>query len=100
MITTTTKGKEAQRKGWSPATPGAAPAQARLWAVVAAGKPELPAKRIPKRLNKEILVRGSAGPALTRRSPQEIVQAVNRVSKKKGAIAARKLPSGDVIVTF
>ncbi|KAK3330274.1 hypothetical protein B0H66DRAFT_635334 [Apodospora peruviana] len=74
--------------------------EARSWVAVATVEPELPTKRIPGRLNKEILVRGSAEPALTRRSPQEIVQAVNGVSKKKGAIAARKLPSGDVIVTF
>jgi len=37
---------------------------------------------------------------LARRSPQEIVQAVNRASEKKGAVAARKLPSSDIVVTF
>jgi hypothetical protein len=46
------------------------------------------------------LVRGSTEPSLIRRSPQEVVQVVNGVSGKKGAIAARRLPSGDVIVTF
>jgi hypothetical protein len=92
--------REVQRKGGAPTAPAATTARARSWATVAAGEAELPAKRIPGRLNREILVRGSAVPALTRRSPQEIVQAVNGVSEKKGAIAARKLPSGDVIVTF
>jgi hypothetical protein len=92
--------REIQQKGGAPKAPAATAARARSWAAVAAGEAELPAKRIPGRLNKEILVRGSAVPALTRRSPQEIVQAVNGVSTKKGAIAARKFPSGDVIVTF
>jgi hypothetical protein len=92
--------REVQEKGGALAAPTATAARARTWAAVAAGEAEHPAKRIPGRLNKEILVRGSAVPALTRRSPQEIVQAVNGVSTKKGAIAARKLPSGDVIVTF
>ncbi|KAJ4288895.1 hypothetical protein N0V88_007228 [Collariella sp. IMI 366227] len=73
---------------------------ARSWAAVVAGEGELPKKIIPGRLNKEILVRGSTEPSLTRRSPQEIIRAVNGISEKKGAIAARKLPSGDVIVTF
>jgi hypothetical protein len=83
--------KEVQAKG-APAS-----ARARTWAAVAAGEPT---KMIPSRLSKEILVRGSTAPALIRRSPQEIVQAVNGASEKKGAVAARKLPSGDIIVTF
>ena len=65
-----------------------------------AGEGELLKKIIPRRLVKEILIRGSAEPALTRRLPCEIIQAVNSVSEKKGAIAACKLPSGDVILTF
>jgi hypothetical protein len=72
---------------------------ARSWAAVVAGKGEL-SKIIPGRLNKEILVRGSTEPSLTRRSPQGIVQTVNGIFERKGAIAAPKLPSGDVIVTF
>ena len=86
-----------QRKKQAPAP---ATTVARSWAAVVAGEGELPKKIIPGRLNKEILVRGSIEPSLTRRSPQEIVQAVNGVSERKGAVAARKLPSGDVIVTF
>ena len=35
-----------------------------------------------------------------RKTPQEVVQAVNQASTKKGAIAARILPSGDTIITF
>jgi hypothetical protein len=71
---------------------------ARSWAAVAAEEP--PKKVIPGRIGKEVLIRGSVAPALTRRSPQEIVQAVNGASEKRGAVAARKLPSGDVVVTF
>ena len=37
---------------------------------------------------------------LAKRSPVEIIQAINNTSVKKGAIAARKLPSGDIVVTF
>jgi hypothetical protein len=56
---------------------------------------------VPARIHKEILVRGRGMPAdMANRTPQEIVQAVNRASMKKGAIAARRLPSGDTIVTF
>lgn len=73
-------------------------AQARSWAIVVAEEP--PKKLIPGRLSKEILVRGSTEPALVRRSPYQIVQAANGSSERKGAVAARKLPSGDVIVTF
>lgn len=83
--------------------------QARSWATVAAGalgpaqaEPQsLPKKVIPQRITREILVRGNSLPAsLAKRSPQEIVQAINQASTRKGAIAARKLPSGDTIVTF
>ena len=81
-------------------TPAPAAAAARSWATVLAGEGEPPKKIIPGRLAMEILVRGLTEPALARRSPQEIVQAVNKASERKGAIAARKLPSGDVIITF
>jgi hypothetical protein len=81
-------------------TPTPAATVARSWAAVMAGEGEPPKKVIPGRLVREILVRGSTEPALARRSPQEIVQAVNKASERQGAIAARKLPSGDVIITF
>lgn len=78
----------------------------RSWAAVASQgntqtQTTTPTKIVPARLNKEILVRGRGMPVdLARRTPQETVQAVNRASAKKGALAARKLPSGDVVVTF
>ncbi|EAQ84182.1 hypothetical protein CHGG_10586 [Chaetomium globosum CBS 148.51] len=78
------------------------------WAAVAAhravppqSQPNTPTKIVPTRINKEILVRGRGMPAdLAKRTPQETIQAVNQVSVKKGAVAARRLPSGDTIVTF
>ena len=58
-------------------------------------------KAIPQRINREILVRGNDLPAsFKERTPIEITQAINQASTRKGAIAARKLPSGDTIVTF
>jgi hypothetical protein len=86
--------------------------QGRSWATVAAGGPVLnplnllnplsqPTKAIPPRIDRELLVRGTNLPAdLAKRTPAEIIQAINQVSTKKGAIAARKLPSGDIVVTF
>jgi hypothetical protein len=37
---------------------------------------------------------------LAKRSLAEIIQAINQASAKKGAIAARKLLSRDIVVTF
>lgn len=81
------------KRSWAAvASPGPGPSQTQATA---------PTKIVPARLNKEILVRGRGIPAdMTKRTPQEIVQAVNLASAKKGAIAARKLPSGDTIVFF
>lgn len=60
-----------------------------------------PTKVVPQRADRELLVRGNSLPAdLAKRTPAEIVQAINSISAKKGAIAARKLPSGDTVVTF
>ena len=80
--------------------------QARSWATVASGGPvptqlSQPTKTIPQRINREILVRGADMPAdLAKRTPAEIIQVINQASAKKGAIVARKLPSGDIVVTF
>ena len=64
-------------------------------------QPTQPTKTIPHRINRETLVRGANLPAdLVKRTPIEIIQAINQASAKKGAIAARKLPSGDIVVTF
>ncbi|KAK0737078.1 hypothetical protein B0T21DRAFT_287658, partial [Apiosordaria backusii] len=71
---------------------------ARTWVTVVAEEPLK--KVIPGRLGKEVLVRRSTEAALVRRSYQEIVQAVNGASKRKRAVAVRKLPSRDVIITF
>ena len=61
----------------------------------------VPTTAPPTRLGREVLIRGVGLQAsLARRTPYEIVQAVNTASATKGAIAARKLPSGDVVVTF
>jgi hypothetical protein len=84
------------------------PAAGPTWASIASRAPapphqqqEPPRKVIPARQSREIIVRGSEmPPSLARRTPQEIVQAINQVSVQKGAIAARALPSGDVVVTF
>jgi hypothetical protein len=60
-----------------------------------------PKKIIPTRQNRELLVRGAdMPPNLARRTPQEIIQVVNQVSSRKDAIAARTLPSSDILVTF
>lgn len=78
----------------------------KTWAAVASqGLPQSlatqPKKVVPARLQREILVRAVGHTAnQTKRTPHEVVQAVNQASAKKGAIAARVLPSGDTIVTF
>lgn len=83
----------------APAAAAAVPA-ATTWAAVA-GQPAVPKKVVPARLSREVLVKArETTPDLAKRTPQEIVQAVNAVSARKGAVAARKLPSGDVVVTF
>jgi hypothetical protein len=85
---------------------GQGTAQGRTWATVASGGPgqgpqAQPTKAIPQRADRELLIRGVDLPAdLAKRTPAEIVQAINQASTKQGAIAARKLPSGDTVVTF
>ncbi len=37
---------------------------------------------------------------LAKRIPVEITQAINQVSSHQGAIAAKKMPSGDTMITF
>ncbi|KAL2169369.1 hypothetical protein VTG60DRAFT_6075 [Thermothelomyces hinnuleus] len=78
----------------------------KTWAIVASqGLPQplatQPKKVVPARLQREILVQAVGHMASqTKRAPQEVVQAVNQASARKGAITARILPSGDTIVTF
>jgi hypothetical protein len=58
-------------------------------------------KAIPSRLTKEIIVRAPDAPEpIVNRSPSETVDAIRRASGRDGAAAARRLPSGDVVVTF
>lgn len=78
------------------------------WATVAAHgvaatvqRQDVPKKVVPARQSLEMLIRGSEMPVnLAKRTPQEIIQAINSASARKGAVAARTLPSGDVMVTF
>ena len=71
-------------------------------AAATTGPIQVPVKATPpSRLARKVLVRGAGlSASLAKRAPQEIVQAVNIASVTKGAIAARELPSGDVVVTF
>jgi len=76
------------------------------WAMVAAGHagggPQARREQpVPKKFSREIVVRATEQtPDLANRSPEEVVRAVNIASLKMGAIAMRKLPSGDIVVTF
>jgi len=71
-------------------------------AAATTGPTQVPVKAAPpSRLAREVLVRGAGlSASLAKRTPQEIVQAVNTASVTKGAIAARKLPSSNIVVTF
>ena len=83
------------------------------WAsVVEAGRPAQPADRtptpaasvpkiVPKRQLRQILIKGNRiSPEYANRSPADTVNAINRLGGKGGALAANKLPSGDVLLTF
>ena len=79
----------------------------RTWAMVAAGHggvDDLATRReqpVPKKFSREIVVRATGQtPDLANRTAEEVVRAVNVASLKMGAIAMRKLPSGDMVVTF
>lgn len=77
----------------------------RTWADIAKGvttpAPNQPAKVIPARLSREILIKGNDIPSdLAKRNALEAVQAINQASSGKGAVAARKLPSGDTVIMF
>ena len=79
----------------------------RTWAMVAAGHggvDDLATRReqpVPKKFSREIVVRATGQtPDLANRTAEEVVRAINVASLKMGAIAMRKLPSGDMVVTF
>lgn len=78
------------------------------WATIAATAPapgrsalEPPPKIAPARHEREVVVIGSTiAEGLRGRSPLEVVQAVNTATSSDTAIATRRLPSGDIVVTF
>jgi hypothetical protein len=56
---------------------------------------------IPERRTRELLIRNRNPPEdLARHSAVEVVAAVNTVIGTNDAVATRRLPSGDVILTF
>lgn len=60
-----------------------------------------PTMIIPARREREVVVRARDLPAeLARRTPQETVKAVNTQLGREEAVASRRLPSGDVVLTF
>jgi hypothetical protein len=72
---------------------------------VAGGPPgELPApqKVVPPRAARELTIQEAEIPAdLATKTPAQVVQAVNQATGKAGiALAARGLPSRDIILTF
>ena len=56
-------------------------------------------KTTPPHHDFEVIVKGSNNPALTARTLKETVEAVNRAIGRDDIRTARKLPSGDVILT-
>jgi hypothetical protein len=58
-------------------------------------------RTVPARHLREIVIQAAnASDDLQKRTAKDIVAAINTASTKKGAIAARRLPSGDTIITF
>ena len=58
-------------------------------------------KVIPARHGKEIIVKvGEAGEDILRRTPADTVQALGNTTKRRDAASARRLPSGDIAITF
>ena len=94
---------EGVKEALKPTTQPTSQPTTRTWATIAAALPNhtVPKKVIPARQNQEVLIRGSKMATEHKtRTPQETVQAINQASSRQGAVAARQLPSGDVIVTF
>ena len=55
---------------------------------------------LPRRHQREAIVKPTQQADLTNRTPTEIVQAVNTAIGSESVVAARKLPSGDTVLTF
>ena len=86
-----------------------APAGRRSWASVAASPTSgssgsaawEPRMVIPARKEREVTIKAaSQREEFTRRSPKEVVEAVNKSAGNENAVAARRLRSGDVVVTM
>ncbi|KAG5988166.1 hypothetical protein E4U52_006840 [Claviceps spartinae] len=59
-----------------------------------------PPMAVPSRLDREVLIKGTfINSNVSGRSPGEIVKAVNAATKTDTAVAARRLASGDTVVT-
>ena len=59
------------------------------------------AKPLPTRHDREVIVQAATAPdEFKNRTPAETVQAINLALKLEAAVAWRRLPSGDVAVTF
>lgn len=79
----------------------------KTWAAIAAGaspslpRVEPPPKAVPSRVNREVLVKGSTiATDFQKRTPEETILAVNHATRSGAAVAARRLRSGDVVITF
>ncbi|KAG6235668.1 hypothetical protein E4U23_000578, partial [Claviceps purpurea] len=60
-----------------------------------------PPMAVPARVHREVVVKGSSiSSTVNRRNPVEIVNAVNGAIQAPVAVAARRLQSGDTVVTF
>ncbi|CCE34659.1 uncharacterized protein CPUR_08594 [Claviceps purpurea 20.1] len=56
---------------------------------------------VPARVHREVILKGSSiSSAVIGRKPAEIVNAVNGAIQAPVAVTARRLPSGDTVVTF
>ena len=96
-----------------PAAPAAPAAPKTTWATVAAAAvttatkagnyPWTPRVIVPERRTREVIIHTQQQEeALAKRTPVQVTEAVNRAIGRGAdrAIAARRLPSGDIIVTF
>ncbi|CAJ2504452.1 Uu.00g118460.m01.CDS01 [Anthostomella pinea] len=90
-----------------PKTPQAVPGTTgpRSWANVAAAGGSVttntPKVFVPVRIQREVIIQNSGSILeMTKRTAVEAVQAMNMAIGAQEAVAARRLPSGDVVVTF
>jgi hypothetical protein len=100
---------EALAKTVKEALPGPENTSKRTWATVAAkglrgtseGAAYAPKMVIPERRTREIVIQAREQSAdLAKRTPAQVVEAVNRAMGGNSAVAARRLPSGDTVLTF